>query len=222
VKCDTGGMHRGTRHSTDQDGLAAMATVAAAVVAVVVVAGGAWAITRAGGGSSGPAADPGTTPTVTVSTPSERTSPTGGHSAGWPQGCTDAARKASAAGLGVMATAQLPSGWKVMSCDFNTGKSVWNIDVDSPGGPFLLVQQKGTENDAVQKFLPHFTQGAQVTADGTGVWHVWNGPKGEVALTKGLSSSAVVLESKQSAKALTDFAGLLLTYEDAPAGNNGG
>jgi hypothetical protein len=121
-----------------------------------------------------------------------------------------------------MATAQLPSGWKVMSCDFSPGK-LWSIDLDSPGGPFLLLQQKGSEADAVQRILgSHYTKGTTVTADGTGTWHVWNGPNGQVALTKGLSSSAVVLQAKQSAKALTVLANHLLTYEDAPAGNNGG
>jgi hypothetical protein len=218
-------MHRGTRKTTDQDGLAVWATVAAAVAAVVVVAGGAWAVTRAGDGSADPQAGPGTTPTVTVGSPTmstSRTDSTG--STPWSKQCQQAARQATRAGLTVLAPTQLPPGWTLKGCTFHGGTAAaWHLDVTTGQGTLALDQQRGSVSSLVDSVLGHGAkQGHDIRADGTGTWQSWSGQQSLSGLSKSLPSTVVVLSGPVQVATLHDLANVLLTFETAPPGNNGG
>jgi hypothetical protein len=212
------------RARDSQDGIGSRAAVISAAVAVVLVAGGGWAIASAGNddkttGSEGASV---TTPTAGA-TPSHAT----GHDHGskdkpWSPQCGRAAKAAARAGYGVLAPSELPSGWTLNSCHYSSSTG-WHVEFSAAHQTVTVDQRKGDVAPVVTAVLgPSSRQGKDVHAEGTGTWQSWATNDGRHALSRALSSSGVVLSGKVAVPTLNRLADVLLTYETAPSGNNGG
>jgi Protein of unknown function (DUF4245) len=211
------------RSRSGQDGVGSRAAVVSAAVAVALVAGGGWAFAHAGN-------DDKTTDTGAPQTSTPSTSPSAGHTHGpakdkdksWSKQCGRAATAASRAGIGVLAPAELPSGWSLGQCRYSTATG-WHLEVTAAGQSLTMDQRKGEVAPVVAAVLGSGSHpGSDVHAAGTGTWQSWTGSGGKHALSRGLSSSGIVLSGPVPVATLQRFAGVLLTYESAPNSSEGG
>jgi hypothetical protein len=213
------------RSRSGQDGIGSRTAIVSAAAAVVIVAGGGWAVAHAGDDdkTAGTGA-----PQTTASTPT--TSPSAGHTKGpakdknksWSKQCGRAATAASRAGLGVLAPSELPSGWSLGQCRYSAATG-WHLEVTAAGQTLAMDQRKGEVAPVVAAVLGSGSHpGNDVHAAGTGTWQSWTGSGGKHALSRGLSSSGIVLSGPVPVATLQRFAGVLLTYESAPNSSEGG
>ena len=231
------------RARDSQDGIGSRVTVVSVAVAVVLVAGGGWAIANAGnddrtnGGAGAPAStQPSSSPTSTAptSTAATSTAPTStgtqgstGHDHGskdqaWSQQCGRAAKAAARAGYGVLAPSELPSGWTLNGCHYSSATG-WHVELSAAHRTVTVDQRKGDVAPVLAAVLgPGSRQGKDVHAEGTGTWQSWATHDGRHGLSRALSTSGVVLSGKVAVPTLNRLADVLLTYETAPSGNNGG
>jgi hypothetical protein len=211
------------RAKTGQAGIGSRTAVASAAVAVVLVAGGGWAVAQAGNddgttGSAGGA--PVTTPSVTDSTAAAHDH--GSKDKSWSPQCGRAAKAAARAGYGVLAPSELPSGWSLKTCHYSAA-SGWHVEFSASHQTVSVDQRKGDVAPVVDAVLgPGPQQGKDVHAQGTGRWQSWAATDGRHGLSRALSSSGVVLSGKVAVPTLNRLADVLMTYETAPSGNNGG
>lgn len=219
------------RRPTGQDGVGALAAVAGAAAAVVVVAGGGWAIARSGGhdstpGATGPNATSQSNPSQTspgqTGPSTSSTQPSGHKNASWSHQCAKAAGLASHHGFGVLAPSELPSGWSLRSCRYSAATG-WHMVVSTGHTLVMVDQRSGDASALVQGVLGSGShQGKDFHAQGTGTWQSWSAAGGRAALSRSMTSTGAVISGHASVRTLGHLADVLLTYENAPAGNNGG
>jgi hypothetical protein len=214
------------RIGSGQDGIGSRTAVVSVAAAVVLVAGGGWAVAQAGNGDpSTGAGAPTTTAPTTAAASAPTQSPThqpSHHQKSWSKQCGRAATAAARAGVGVLAPSELPTGWSLVGCRFSAATG-WHLVVKADGRTLAVDQRKGDVAPVVTAVLGAGShQGKDVHAAGTGTWQSWTGSGGRHALSRGLTSSGVVLSGAVDVSTLNRFAGALMTYESAPSGNNGG
>lgn len=214
------------RARSREDGVGSRTAVASAAVAVAIVAGGGWAVAHAGNDKT---VDTGTAQSGTSqTTTSAPTHDPGSQSSSqdknksWSKACGRAATAAARAGVGALAPSELPPGWGLGSCHYSPATG-WHLEVTVAGQTLSVDQRKGAVQPVLAAVLgAHRHQGKDVHAPGTGTWQSWTGPGGKNGLSRGLSSGGAVVSGKASVATLNQFAGVLMTYETAPNGNNGG
>lgn len=215
-------MAAGRRSRSHQDGVGSRTAVVATGVAVAIVAGGGWAIAQSGGSDSTSGAGSSTTSTTPTPSPSDQPPKHHHQNTAWSKSCGKAATAAAHDGYGVMAPSELPAGWTLRSCRY-TAATGWHMVVQAGQQTLSVDQRKGAAAPVVAAVLgPGSTQGKDVHAQGTGTWQSWAGSGGKHALSRTMTTSGVVVSGRVGVSTLNRLAGVLLTYENAPNGNNGG
>ena len=214
------------RARSSQDGIGSRTAVVSAAVAVVLVAGGGWAIAHAGNDDKTtdtgarvrpPRHRPRLRPRShrTRSRPRPKNKP-------WSTQCGRAAKAASRAGYGVLAPSELPSGWSSDQCHYSSSTG-WHVEVSAADQTLAVDQRKGEVAPVVAAVLgPGLPPGQGRPRRGHRHLAVLGQQRREARAVAGAVVQRRRAQRQVAVATLNRLADVLLTYESAPNGNNGG
>lgn len=123
------------------------------------------------------------------------------------------------------APASLPAGWKVTSESYErTDPPSWHLGILTGKGTYFGIDEgQGSEQDLVTRVVgDSAAEGRTVQIPAArslllrGTWHGWAEPSGDVALSRRVGTSTVVVSTNRSQAQLVKFAVSLTSRQSAP------